>query len=311
MLRRDTSSRISNDLGAYTTLVILSLVWGSTFLLTDIALDAFSPVQITILRFTIGALAISPLLMTSGQWRPLKRIDWAWFASLGLFGHALPFWVIAWAQQFVPSSLAAIFLSTVPLFVLILARTVLKERVSIGKWIGFSIGFAGLVILIGPSALSGVGEHLLAQLGLLAACFLFACSSMILRRMPATPPIQTTTLALSISVLFLAPLGFIGAAQAVADLTASAGWTVRLLPLGSVLILGIVLSGIGQSVRAFTIVRRGPVFFSTIGYLIPVWASFLGIVFLGETLTAAQVTAYGVILVGLIIAQASPAAKKE
>ena len=305
MTRPNDTAQGSGNAGAYSNIVFLTLIWGSTFLLTDMALDAFTPVQITSLRLLIGAFSLTPILLIPGQARRLNRVDWVWLFFFSLCGQALPLLALAWSQQYVPSGLAAIFFSTIPLFVLLLARVVLREEITRRKWIGFLIGFAGLLVLIGPAALRGLGSALFAQCVLLGSCFLYACSSIMLRRMPATPPVQVTAISLILAALILSPLGLRSALETGTGVAISSTELSDLAPLGAVLALGMILSGLGQALRTLTISRVGPVFYSVIGYMVPVWACFLGVMVLGESMTLEQVLSFGLILFGLIVAQTS------
>lgn len=303
MVRATETPRGSGNTGAYMNIAILTLIWGSTFLLNGLALDAFTPVQITSLRLLIGALSITPILLVPGQARRLNGVDWVWLLFFSLCGQVLPLLALAWSQQYVPSGVAAVFFSTIPLFVLLMARLILHEQITKRKWVGFLIGFLGLLVLIGPAALSGFGSALFAQCVLLGSCFLYACSTIMLRRMPLIPPVQITAISLILAALLLSPFGLRSALEAGTSAAITSTELSDLAPLGAVLALGMVLSGLGQTLRTLTISRVGPVLYSVIGYMVPVWASILGIAFLGESLTLTQVLSYGLILFGLIIAQ--------
>jgi len=292
------------DAKAYIVLFSVTMLWGSAFFFTSIALRGYTPAQVVTARMLLGAIVLVPPIIATRQYRRLGRTDWLWLVSMGVVGYGLPFISIAWAQQYLSSSLAAIFMSLIPLFVLILSKLFLGDNISPRKWLGFLIGFVGLVLLVGPEGISGVGTEFLAQMALLLSCLFLAANSIILRRMPTIPPLQTTATALFIGGLLVAPFGLQGLMAKSAQLIAEHGGSViGLLPLISVIFMGVVLSGIGQTIRTQTIMRRGPVFFSISGYGIPVCATGLGVTFLGDEITLQKIIAFCIILSGLILAQ--------
>ena len=291
-------------LEAYSHILLLTVLWGSTFAITAVALEIYSPIEIVSARLLLGSITLLLPALALGR---IVRPDRSYLlkvAGLGLLGYALPFSGIAWAQKTVPSGVAAIFLSTMPLFILVLSRVILREVVTPRKWIGFCIGLLGLVLLIGPDSLRSIGSGLLlAQFALLASVGCVAVSSIFIRSLPPMPTAETTGLALLFGGLFLVPFGALDFLTKSANIVATDGSWQELAPLAAILCLGMVLSGFGQLVRISVIQRFGPVFYSLTGYLIPVWATFLGFVLLGETLTLWKVLSFFVIVCGLLLAQ--------
>ncbi len=277
-------------------LALLVVVWGSAFGLTTLALEGFSPVEVSFGRTALAAIVVATVAIVSGQGLPDTLREWKWLAFLGIIGLAAPVTVLSWAQLSVPSSVAAIFISSVPLFILLLARVVLKEHISRRKWTGFFIGFAGLVWLAGPAAISqlGTGEQALGQAALVLTALGYATGAIIIKVMPPIPPFRATAGTMISGALFLAPFGMgaLGTAM-VAEPVA----------LWSLLALGIFPSGIGQMIRYFTVRRKGPVFVSVVGYLLPIWAGLVGFFILDEPLTLHTVSAYGIVLAGILIAR--------
>jgi len=300
------------DAKAYSALFSITFLWGTAFFFTAIALREFTPAQVVTARMLLGSLVLVPAIIARRQYRRLNRTDWLWLTAMGMVGYGLPFISIAWAQQYLSSSLAAIFMSLIPLFVLVLSKLFLGDSISPRKWAGFLIGFVGLLLLVGPEGISGAGTDFLAEGALLLACVLLAANSIILRRMPVMPPLQTTATALFIGGLIIAPFGMPGLMGQSAQLIVKHhGSITGLLPLISLIFLGAILSGFGQTVRTQTIMRRGPVFFSISGYGIPVCATGLGVTFLGDEITLQKIIAFCVILLGLILAQSRSAQKKK
>ncbi|MEE9453489.1 MAG: EamA family transporter [Paracoccaceae bacterium] len=287
---------MKQDWIAITALVFLVAVWGSSFGLTRVALDGFPPMEVTFGRTALAAIIVSIVAITSGQGLPNTFREWKWLSMLGVFGLAAPVSALSWAQQSVDSGVAAIFISSVPLFLLLLARVVLKENISNRKWLGFTIGFLGLIWLAGPSALGDIGAkgQGLAQLACIIASIGYASGAIIIKIMPSIPPFRATAGAMISGALFLIPFGY-----SVIPNTLNVS-NIQLLAL---IALGIFPSGLGQLIRYFTVKRKGPVFVSIVGFLLPVWAGFVGFFLLDESIGLHSISAYAIILGGLLISR--------
>ncbi|MEI2420329.1 DMT family transporter, partial [Arthrospira platensis SPKY2] len=105
---------------------------------------------------------------------------WGYFLAMGISGNALPFLLIAWGQQHVASGEAGILMAMVPLMVIVLAHFLLPgERLNLPRIAGFTLGFAGVVVLIGPQHLGGLlsQDAQLARLALLGATASYAVAA--------------------------------------------------------------------------------------------------------------------------------------
>lgn len=272
----------------------LTTIWGSSFFLIAVALEGFDPLPLAAGRVSFAALALGLAVWATGARLPASSRDWAWCGALGAVGLALPFTLLAWAQQTVPSGVAAICIASVPLFVLALARLVFGDAIGPRKWAGFAIGLGGVAWLAGPDAVAGLGSGGgLGQIACLGAALCYACGAMIVRAMPPIPPLGATAAAHIAAAVFLLPFGVAGAPEA---------WPAA-TPLAALAALGVVQTGLAQFLRFVAIRRAGPVFVSIVGYLIPIWAGVLGVALLGETVTLQAVAAYALILVGILIAR--------
>lgn len=272
----------------------LTTIWGSSFFLIAVALTGFAPLPVAAGRVAFAALALGGALAVTGAGLPRRARDWGWCAALGGVGLALPFSLLAWAQQTVPSGIAAIYIASVPLFVLALARLAFGDRIGPRRWAGFAVGLGGVGWLAGPEALAGIAAGAGAgQIACLGAAFCYACGAMIVRAMPAVPPLSATAAAHIAAALMLAPFGLANLPQA---------WPAA-TPLVALVALGVFQTGLAQFLRYVAIRRAGPVFVSIVAYLIPVWAGVLGVAFLDETITLTAVAAYALILGGILIAR--------
>ena len=280
-------------------LALLVVLWGSAFGLTEIALRLFSPLQIVTGRLWIGALVLLSLLVVSGQGLPRSWRTWGYFLSMSVFGNVLPFYLISWGQQAIPSGLTGILMAVMPLVVLVLAHFLVPgEKLNTPKIIGFVMGFCGIVLLTGPSALAGLGGNpaeIIAQFSVLAGAVCYGLNLIIARRGPRLPPQVTAGCVLLGSAL-------LSAAASIAQGDPLPG-SLDLAPTAALLSLGLLSTGLATVVYYRVVARAGATFLSLINYLIPVFAVLAGVVFLGEEMTTRAVLALVVILSGILVSR--------
>jgi drug/metabolite transporter (DMT)-like permease len=212
----------------------------------------------------------------------------------------VPFWLISFGQQRIDSGLAGILMGVMPLTTMALAHFFVRgERLNATKIAGFMVGFGGLVALMGPDALlelKGQGTELLYQLAVLAGAVCYAINAIVARhRPPADPLVAAAGVMLAGSAIMLP----IGAVPASAELV-----TAPPAPLAAMLALAIVATAIATVVFLKLVTAAGPSFTSFINYLIPVWALFMGVVFMGEQLGPRVVVALVLILSGIALSEA-------
>ena len=287
--------------------LLLSLVvlWGSSFLLVRVSLDAFTPVAVTAGRLLIGAGMLVLLLMLMSRRPPWTLRAWLFFLAMALVGNALPFFLIAWGQRDIPSGLTGILMAVMPLITLLLAHfLVAGERLTPRRLAGFALGFLGVLVLTGPearAALVGREASFVAQLAVLGAAVCYGVAAIIARRGPVLHPVVTAGAVLSIAGIV------VGAFLLVAGLregeSAAAHSSIGFAPASALLALGALSTALATVVYFSLVARAGPTFLSLINYLIPVWAVVLGALALGERLPTRAFAALGLILAGVVLAR--------
>src|SRR6476469_7158263 len=134
-------------------LILLALVWGSSFMFIKIAVRELDPATLILGRLALAALTLAivvPALI--GTWTTLSelRAHWPWLAVVGLLNTAVPFWLLSWGETRIDSGLASIIQASVPIFNAVLAFAFFhEERVTGRRLLGVPIGFVGLAVLVG------------------------------------------------------------------------------------------------------------------------------------------------------------------
>jgi drug/metabolite transporter (DMT)-like permease len=211
----------------------------------------------------------------------------------------MPFWFITWGQTSIDSALAGILMAIMPLTTLLLAHFfVTGERMTPTRVLGFLLGFVGIVVLMGPAALAGLGGapiEVLAQLSVLAGALCYAANGVIIR-----VTLRGDVMVASAAIIAIAAVVSVPVALAVDQ-----PW--RLDPgLSAVTILfwiGVGPTAIATLVHLKLIASAGPTFMSLINYCIPVVALLIGVALLGEEPGANAYSGLALILAGIALSQ--------
>lgn len=270
----------------------IGAIWGSSFLLIAIGLDAFEPGLITWLRTLLGA---SALWLVPAARRPMQREDLPRLVTLSVLWIAIPFTLFPMVQQWISSGLAGLINGALPIFAVLISSLMLRRRPGRAQSLGLVIGFSGIAAIALPSLSAGSSEAIGVILALVATvCYGLAVNiaAPLTQRYGALP---VTARMLGWGAVWTAPLGLY------AIRGSSFAWPSVL----AVAALGILGTGIAFVMMGH-LVSRVDSRASFAIYLIPVVALILGAVFLDE-----QIHPLSVIGICLVIAGAVLASRKE
>ncbi len=289
-------------------LLCLILLWGTSFLVTAIAVETVSPMGIVALRVIAGALVLLAAMRLKGLRLPGDRVAWGVFLLMGLVGNLFPFFLIGWGQQWISSGMAGVIMAVMPLVTMVLAHYfVAGETLNRYKLAGFTVGISGIVLLLGP-VFGGNSLEILGAVAVFIAASFYAINTVLARRLPNYTPLITGAGVLVAGSLVSLPLWLLesGLWQLLipgSDFSAPAFSSASLI---SVIWLGIGPTGIATIIYFLVIQRAGPTFLSTINYLIPVVAFFSGALFLAEPITAQSLLALVIVLAGIALTRYRP-----
>ncbi len=274
-------------------LILLSLVWGSSFLFIEISLTALQPFTIVALRLIIAAAALQLYIRIRGIRLPLTAQTIPAFIIMGFLNNVVPFSFIVSGQQYITGSLASILNASTPFFTILVAHFFTgDEKIKLHKLIGLTLGFAGVFSLFGIAG-SADGSHTIrGMIFILAADSSYACAVVYGRRFKrmGLEPTATATGQLSSSALLMLPIALTvdhpwNISPPAADVwIAVAGLALLSTALAYVLYFRILSSNGATSVQLVT-------------FLVPVSAVILGALILGEAVELRHFT--GMVLIGL------------
>ncbi|MDD9377634.1 DMT family transporter [Streptomyces sp. ZAF1911] len=278
---------------------VLALLWGSTFLWIDLALQGFTPVQVTVVRCALGALVLGIACRFARRRLPRGRAVWGHVLVAAFFCNALPFVLFGIGQQSVDSGLAGVLNATTPLWSLLIGLATRTERRPHAiRLAGLLVGLAGTALIFAPWQRSGhAGWGALAILGA-AASYAFAFTYM--GRHLVGKGVPTLSLA---TAQLLAATGLTALALPVGGLSFGGPAAVRFqaVPLLAVVVLGVFATGVTFYLTYRIIADEGATNAATVGYLLPVVSVALGALVLGEDLGPRVIAGMAVVLLGVAL----------
>lgn len=283
---------------------VITLIGGSAFAMIRGAVDTAPPAVVTVGRLWIGFLFLYVVMRRAGRrlprfFDPARRFpvaeEWRWMIAIGAVSYMIPFLIFPWAQQFVESGLAGIYMAFMPIWTVALAFVFAGEKLNLRKIIGFAIGFAGVIVLIGPAVIGeAMTTSLLAQIALLFATLGYAAGAVVTRRAPQIRPRIFAAGTLLASSVITTPALFFTELN-IAD------WSV--VSIANIVGLGLGPTGLGGLLLIILIQRTGAGFMALANYMTPLWAVAVGAAIFSERVGLNALVALIIILCGVAISQ--------
>lgn len=280
---------------AWILLVILSGLWGATFLFNRIAVLEIPPLTLVLLRVALAAAILLAVLRASGARLVSTRREAVDLAVMGLVNNIVPFGLIVWGQQHIAAGLASILNATTPIFAVLFTHALTSEKAGPLKLAGVVLGVAGVAVLVGAdrTLISG-STALVAELACLGAAVSYGVASVWGRRFRSRPPVATAAGQLTASTVMLAPVA----------LALDRPWTMP-FPSGSALLSVLALASLCTALAYVLffriVVLAGPTSAMLVTLLIPPSAILLGAAILGERLEPHHFAGLAVIGLGLLL----------
>ncbi len=277
-------------------LALLSLPWGCSFLFFRVlAASTLPPLTVAWMRVSLAALALILLGQGPRVWR--ARRAWREFLAIGLLNNAVPFVLFAWGEHTVTSGTAAICNALSPVFTVLTLRAAGQSGpLGWNRWAGILLGFAGVMVLVGPAALPGRGTsaEAVGMLACIGAAASYATGAPFMARVRAVPPLVTVTAQLLASTVLLAlPALLIDRPWDLPPPSVSA-W-------GTLLGLALLSTAFAYFLFFRIVATAGPTNAMLVTYLVPVTALALGAAVLGEAITARAMGGALLIALGLAL----------
>ncbi|MDN3294965.1 DMT family transporter [Streptomyces ficellus] len=289
--------------GALARLALLALVWGSSYLWIKIALRGFTPTQILLVRLALGALVLLAAVRFAKLRLPRGTMVWVHLGVAALLANVVPFLLFAVGEQTVDSGLAGALNATTPLWALLVGVFAGRQRAKLTPALlaGLVVGFTGAVLIFEPWQSGASAPAMGGVLACLAAALSYALGYTYIDRTLAgrgIPPVALVAAQLL-------------AATAIAAVTTPfAGLTpihLRADAVIALVILGALGTGYAVLLNYRLIEDDGATLASTVAYLLPIVAVTLGVLTLGEPVTAITLAGVALVLAGIALTRRRPA----
>lgn len=273
-------------------LVLLSLIWGMSFLFMKVGVQDFPPVWVAGLRISFGAAFLLSFLRVTGRSLPPRRF-WGALLVAGFFSNAFPWILLPWAEIRITSGLASILNATTPLFTIVIASIWDDEVFTVIRGVGVIVGFAGVSLLIDVDVRDLLADNLLAELAVLGASASYAVGAVWVRRTlrgPSSHQLAAGQLVAGAVLLSPVVLG-----------TGAPAQMPSMPALGAVVALGVLGSGLAYLLYFRLLTEVGATRTMLVTYLVPVTALFWGWLVLDETFGLQTLAGMGAILFGVLL----------
>jgi drug/metabolite transporter (DMT)-like permease len=280
---------------AYGAFAVLALIWGCSFILIKLGVNSMPATVVVLIRVGSGALALAAVfgVLRRNPFGASFRAHLPGYLFMALTSSVIPFIAITWGEQYVATGVTSILNATTPLWTAIFAWWVTpNERPSRMNYLGVAAGFAGTGILVAPQLLGPLHASALGTIAILVASASYACAALGQRRLlKGVDPIDS-----SLWQLVLASLMMLVIAAPALPATHP-----TLLGLAAVLALGVIGSAVAYVLYYYILDTLGATRGSSVTFVIPIVAVFLGSVLFAEPLTAGAIGGMAVILFGIFL----------
>jgi drug/metabolite transporter (DMT)-like permease len=282
-------------------LVVLALVWGSSFMFIKVAVRELDPATLILGRLGFAAVTLAlvvPNLVGGRAAVAEMRRYWRWLVVVGLVNTTIPFWLLSWGETRIDSGLASIIQASLPIFNALIAFAFFHEqRVTGQRLVGVAVGFVGVALLVGAQP-EGKVLGALAVVGM-AICYAFG--GLLTRKHLATA--RSEVVALGTTLVAVTAALPAGVALAPAEVPGWKTWA-------SIAVLGVVGTAFAYLLFFALVAGRGAGYASLVTYLVPPIALAYGAIFLDERFGWPAFAGLALILVGVALGTRPPRAAR-
>jgi drug/metabolite transporter (DMT)-like permease len=273
----------------------LGFCWGSSYLFIKIGVGSIPPLTLIAGRLGIGALMLAIVVWRAGVTLPRDRRTYGHLIAMAVLNIVIPFTLITWAEQAVPSALASILNGTVPLFTIVFAALFLHdEPITVNRVVGLLVGFAGVFVLTGRTLGDASSGSIAGEVALVLSAVSYGAGNVYARRnVRSLAPVHQAFFQVAIAFAIVVALA------AVVDRP----WTVQPAPdaIFAVVWLGVLGSGFAYLFFFRLLSRWGSTRSSLVAYLLPVVGIVLGAVVLREAVDARVLAGTALVIGGVAL----------
>ena len=284
-------------------LIILSAIWGSAFFAIKVGLNGFSPIGVASVRLIIASIFLLFLFYIQKKHIVFTKEVLFLLVIIGIIGNFIPFFLISWAEQYIPSSTAGMLMAIGPIITLIMSHFLTKdEKFSLMKFISITIGLVGVFFIFNINSFDNLLKtssiDIIAKLLVIIAAFGYMFSNIIAyEKLNNVDSFTITTFATTFGAIFSLPFF-------IYDLNVNNFYyNFNNNSAYALIYLGIFPTAIAFQFRYYITKTSGPVFLSYVAYLIPAFAVIWGYILLSEKIGFNSMIGIFLILLGVYLGQ--------
>ena len=284
-------------------LIILSAIWGSAFFAIKIGLNSFSPIAVASLRLIIASLFLLFFFYLQKKTIIFTKKNLFLLILIGIIGNFIPFFLISWAEQYIPSSTAGMLMAIGPIITLIMSHFLTKnDKFTLFKFISVIIGLIGVLLIFNVNSFESFKSNnfldLIAKFLVILAAFGYMFSNILAyEKLKDIDSFSITTFATTFGAIFSIPFLII-------DIVFN-DFAINFNndSFYAIIYLGIFPTAIAFQFRYYITKTSGPVFLSYVAYLIPAFAVIWGYILLSEKIGFNSLIGIMMILLGVYVGQ--------
>lgn len=290
----ENPAKAASGLGLeYALLVLLSVMWGSSYLFISVALTEIPPISLIAIRVVISAIVLVAVLRLSGEALPRSRTLWGKLLIMAVLNSIGAWTLLAWGQQYVDSSLASILNSSPPIFVVLFMLILKQEFGGLRPFFGVVLGLAGVTLIIGYTALAGLELNALGQAACVLGAACYGAAAIYSHRLSELSALQISACTMIWASVVIGPTAF--------WLEGSAWAMPSAVPLAAALALALFSTAFALLIY-FRLVRTlGPLGAASQSYLRVGVGVLLGILLLGESLNQFGIIGFVLCIAGVLL----------
>lgn len=276
--------------------VMLCFIWGSTWLTIRLGLESLTPIFSAGMRFSMASIFIIILMKFRGVRLQWDKISIQLYLIMGFFSFVIPFGLVYWAEQFVPSGMAAVLFAVFPFFVAIFSYiSISRDSIDKFKITGIILGFLGIVIIFSDSFGGDITDYLLGMIAIVLSGMMQAGIAVIIKKYGH----HLNPLSMNFVPMVIAGISMIILGLSIENTSANVYGTDAIL---SILYLALFGSVVTFTSYYWLIKRINLVILSLIAFITPIVALFLGYIIYDEQLSTRHFVGSSLVLLGVLAA---------
>ncbi len=275
--------------------ITLALIWSSSYLAIKLGIQSIPPLTLVAIRMIIGTSLLLIVLRLYALTLPTDLQSWGILLVSGMMGNIIPFSLISYGEIHINSGLAALLMSIAPVVTVLLAPLIHPDEVLSPKIIaGITIGFLGLIVLIGPDALQGLGQHVTGQLAVFGAALCYAFTTLFARKYAKLPALVMASGSMLIGTVIIIITAFIAEAPLQNDLMLDRSMLAAIY-------LGLFPTALATLIYFYLVPKIGAARMSQVNFVVPVAGALIGVAFLHEAISPNMIVALVLILLAVFL----------